>query len=218
VGDYCLATFNGEKWYRAEVVEEVSSASSSIKYEVVYIDFENRAILDVGDLAIMPPALEQYPAQAVKACLAGVLPSDACGTWHHMTSIFFSSLVLDKHVTVTVQATPADTSYLLPLKVAVTVSGSDVADILLSAKMALPDSADHPLPCGSTDYSGSDGCSCSSTPEQNEPMMIHTSPIVPTSPTVAPPPLTPSGLSPSCTPTTPNTPPPSTQTLITAES
>jgi hypothetical protein len=72
VGDYCLATFNGEKWYRAEVVEEVSSASSSIKYEVVYIDFENRAILDVGDLAIMPPALEQYPAQAVKACLAGV--------------------------------------------------------------------------------------------------------------------------------------------------
>ena len=101
VGEHCLATFNGEKWYRAVVVGNVSGAHGSVKVEVEYRDFGNKAVLNASELAIMPPVLEHYPAQAVKASLAGVQPLGEM--WEHMTSMYFSSMVLEKHVTVTVQ-------------------------------------------------------------------------------------------------------------------
>ena len=101
VGERCLATFNGEKWYRAEVVGIVDSTAGSVKFEVEYKDFGNRAVLSSSELAIMPPALDHYPAQAVKASLAGVQPLGK--TWDHVTSMYFSNMVLEKHVTVTVQ-------------------------------------------------------------------------------------------------------------------
>ena len=92
------------------------------------------------------------------------------------------------------QASPADA----PLKVSIAVTGSysDVAHILISAKLALLDSADYPLPNGSTDYSGSGSCSCvGSTSGQESDKEVLTvqgaadlSPIVPVSPIVAPPP------------------------------
>ena len=96
---WCLATFNGKRWYRARVVKQVDENA----YEVVYLDFGNNVVLPGTELAIMPPTLERYPAQAVKASLAGVVPLDHSSTWGIESSCFFSNLVLEHPVTATVQ-------------------------------------------------------------------------------------------------------------------
>ena len=99
VSECCLATFNGEKWYRGQILEETGEQ----RYKVLYLDYGNTAVLPASELAIMPPALEKYAPQAVKATLAGVKPLNDHHTWSHETSLYFSTLVLEKHVTVTVQ-------------------------------------------------------------------------------------------------------------------
>lgn len=98
VGDYCLATFSGEKWYRGKILKPVDGS-----FEVLYIDFGNSAVLPASELAIIPPALMEFPAQAMEVTLAGVRPTEDGGVWNLDCSLYFSNLVLDKQVTVTVQ-------------------------------------------------------------------------------------------------------------------
>ena len=96
-GERCLASFQGEKWYRGEVL---GSAGGSL-YEVLYLDFGNSAIVESEDLAVLPSALASYPPCAVKTELAGVLPVGE--EWSHDVSLVLSNLVLGKRVLVTVQ-------------------------------------------------------------------------------------------------------------------
>ena len=71
-------------------------------FKVLYVDYGNEMVLGLDELAIMPPTMRKVPALAMKACLAGVRPLGD-HTWRHDTALFFSSLVLEKEVTVTVQ-------------------------------------------------------------------------------------------------------------------
>ena len=91
--ELCLAPFNGEKgrWFRGKVLAQKSRET----YAVGYLDFGNTAVLPARDLAILPPSLSSYQPQAVKACLYGVTDK--------ALSFYFSSLVLEKRVTATVQ-------------------------------------------------------------------------------------------------------------------
>lgn len=98
IDDYCLAAFNGEKWYRGKILKLVDG-----NFEVSYIDFGNSAILPASELAIIPPSLVEFPAQAMEVALAGVRPIDSGGVWNLDCSLYFSNLVLEKRVTVTVQ-------------------------------------------------------------------------------------------------------------------
>ena len=59
--------------------------------------------MDVDELAVMPQKLCKIPAQALKACLAGVMPPGEGGAWTNEMAVFFSSLVLEKTFTVTVE-------------------------------------------------------------------------------------------------------------------
>lgn len=97
-GDHCLTTFNGEKWYRGKILKPVDG-----NFEVSYIDFGNSAVIPASELAIMPPALAEFPAQAVEVALAGVRPVEDGDIWNLDSSLYFSNLVLDKRVTVTVK-------------------------------------------------------------------------------------------------------------------
>ena len=92
--------FSGEKWHRAEVLTEAPEGAG---YEVLMSTLETLPyILPASELAIMPPALEKFPALVLKAALAGVRPLDQ-QSWSYHTSLSFSKLVLDKEVTVTFQ-------------------------------------------------------------------------------------------------------------------
>ena len=98
VGDSCLATFQGARWYRGEIV---SNRGDRI-YEVRYIDFGNVGVVAMQDLALVPKELERCPPQAVRAGLAGVAPVGGA-EWEMQSSMYFSNLVLDNAVTVTVE-------------------------------------------------------------------------------------------------------------------
>lgn len=94
-GEQCLARFPDRKWYRGEILEKINDNT----YRVTYIDFGNCADMQTTDLSILPPSVDEYQPCAVKAALAGVSKT----TWDLGVSMYFSSLVLDKHVVATVQ-------------------------------------------------------------------------------------------------------------------
>ena len=98
VGDMCLAPFQGERWFRGRV----KRAKGSRFFEVLYVDYGNRGMVAAGELAAMPQSLQKFPPQVLKGELAGVVPLDG-RTWGMEASVYFSSLVLDKHVTAKVQ-------------------------------------------------------------------------------------------------------------------
>ncbi|KAM4748325.1 staphylococcal nuclease domain-containing protein 1 isoform 1-T1 [Rhinophrynus dorsalis] len=74
-GDYCIAKYSDEEWYRARV-EKVESAA---KVHVFYIDYGNREVLSSTRLGPLPPSFSTrtLPAQAVEYCFAFIhLPPD----------------------------------------------------------------------------------------------------------------------------------------------
>ena len=98
VGDMCLAPFQGDRWFRGRV----ERAEESRFFEVLYVDYGNRGMVAAGELTAMPQSLQKFPPQVLKGELAGVVPLDG-RTWGMEASVYFSSLVLDKHVTAKVQ-------------------------------------------------------------------------------------------------------------------
>ena len=96
-GERCLARFpNDRKWYRGEILEKLTPDT----YKVAYIDFGNHTDMHIKDLCVLPASVSEYQPCAVKASLAGV---DKTHTWNYNLSMYFSNLVLDKHVVATVQ-------------------------------------------------------------------------------------------------------------------
>ncbi|KAK5876490.1 hypothetical protein CesoFtcFv8_025839 [Champsocephalus esox] len=67
-GDYCIAKFADDEWYRARV-EKVESPA---KVHVFYIDYGNREVVSSTRLAAIPPAFSTrtLPAQATEHALA----------------------------------------------------------------------------------------------------------------------------------------------------
>ena len=97
MGEMCLAPFQGKRWFRGKVDKRLEEG-----FEISYVDFGNQGVVPAGELTTMPPSLQKFPPQALKAELAGVLPLDG-GVWGMDSALFFSNLVLDKSVATTVQ-------------------------------------------------------------------------------------------------------------------
>ncbi|KAI4803087.1 hypothetical protein KUCAC02_006644, partial [Chaenocephalus aceratus] len=88
-GDYCIAKFADDEWYRARV-EKVESPA---KVHVFYIDYGNREVVSSTRLAAIPPAFSTrtLPAQATEHALAYIqVPLDCHPASENAAPLFCS--------------------------------------------------------------------------------------------------------------------------------
>lgn len=75
-------------------------------YRVKYVDFGNVDSVLASAMAVLPALLAELPALAMRCCLKGAEPRG--GGWSHEACLWFSKLVLEKTVTITVVVMPLD--------------------------------------------------------------------------------------------------------------
>ncbi|KAM3850676.1 RING finger protein 17-like, partial [Diretmus argenteus] len=95
MGQACVACFDDNVWYRAQVIGHPGGR----KVEVRYVDIGNTKILSVHDLRKLKDEFFALPAKAIQCCLADVVPLDG-ETWSDTCTDRFISLAHQKLVTV----------------------------------------------------------------------------------------------------------------------
>ncbi|KAM3862182.1 RING finger protein 17-like [Diretmus argenteus] len=133
MGQACVACFDDNVWYRAQVIGHPGGR----KVEVRYVDIGNTKILSVHDLRKLKDEFFALPAKAIQCCLADVVPLDG-ETWSDTCTDRFISLAHQKLVTV-VAFEMESNSRLLPVKL---FEGSldgplaNISDQLVTEKLA----------------------------------------------------------------------------------
>uniref|UniRef100_A0A8C7XJ98 Tudor domain-containing protein n=1 Tax=Oryzias sinensis TaxID=183150 RepID=A0A8C7XJ98_9TELE len=100
IGQPCVARFEENLWYRAQVI----GCPRASKVEVLYVDFGNRKIIPVSDLRKIKNEFFTLPAMAIPCCLADVIPFDG-ETWSEVCTSRFISLTYQKLVLIFVTGT-----------------------------------------------------------------------------------------------------------------
>ncbi|KAL7873114.1 hypothetical protein AOLI_G00121850 [Acnodon oligacanthus] len=95
-GDTCIARFNDEMWYRAQVIKK----STNTVY-VLFVDFGNEFEVEVDSMKPLPLSLLESPLQAFLCQLEGFSFSD--GSWNDIATDKFCELIVDKPLKVTVK-------------------------------------------------------------------------------------------------------------------
>ncbi|CAK8675114.1 unnamed protein product [Clavelina lepadiformis] len=97
LGMPCLAKYNCTKtWYRAKIMEVFQSEK---KVTVLYVDYGNQSIIDIGDAMKIPDEFMKLPYQAIPCMLSDIHPVDADATWTDEILDRFFELVGDKMLT-----------------------------------------------------------------------------------------------------------------------
>ncbi|KAM3849961.1 RING finger protein 17-like [Diretmus argenteus] len=110
MGQACVACFDDNVWYRAQVIGHPGGR----KVEVRYVDIGNTKILSVHDLRKLKDEFFALPAKAIQCCLADVVPLDG-ETWSDTCTDRFIRLAHQKLVTV-VAFEMEPNSRLLPVR------------------------------------------------------------------------------------------------------
>ncbi|KAM3843082.1 RING finger protein 17-like [Diretmus argenteus] len=110
MGQACVARFDDNVWYRAQVIGHPGGR----KVEVRYVDIGNTKILSVHDLRKPKDEFFALPAKAIQCCLADVVPLDG-ETWSDTCTDRFIRLAHQKLVTV-VAFEMEPNSRLLPVR------------------------------------------------------------------------------------------------------
>jgi len=87
VGLICVSLFNDGNWYRASVTKVVDD----ILVEVFYVDYGTISVVEKSKVCHLDPRFQNLPAQAIKAKLAGIEPSNCI--WTKESSRRFLELV-----------------------------------------------------------------------------------------------------------------------------
>ena len=74
-GDFVLAQYSDEVWYRAKVMEAGTNAS----FRVFFIDFGNTETISPGKMVMCPENYLELPCQAIACSLANVPRRDSPG-------------------------------------------------------------------------------------------------------------------------------------------
>ncbi|KAF6717026.1 RING finger protein 17 [Oryzias melastigma] len=93
IGQPCVARFEENLWYRAQVI----GCPRASKVEVLYVDFGNKKIIPVSDLRKIKEEFFMLPAMATPCCLADVIPLDG-KTWSEACTSRFIALTYQKLV------------------------------------------------------------------------------------------------------------------------
>ncbi|RVE58226.1 hypothetical protein OJAV_G00207030 [Oryzias javanicus] len=93
IGQPCVARFEENQWYRAQVI----GCPRASKVEVLYVDFGNKKIIPVSDLRKIKDEFFTLPAMATPCCLADVIPLDG-ETWSEACTSRFIALTYQKLV------------------------------------------------------------------------------------------------------------------------
>ncbi|XP_023806629.1 RING finger protein 17 isoform X2 [Oryzias latipes] len=131
IGQPCVARFEENLWYRAQVI----GCPRASKVEVLYVDFGNRKIIPVSDLRKIKNEFFTLPAMAIPCCLADVIPFDG-ETWSEVCTSRFISLTYQKLVLIFVTERVSR-----PAPIPVTVFESDgaqanIAEVLVKEELA----------------------------------------------------------------------------------
>ncbi|XP_041369148.1 tudor domain-containing 6-like isoform X2 [Gigantopelta aegis] len=131
IGDLCLAKAVNEKWYRSSVV----AVKSSGQFQVRYLDFGNMCCVSATNLQPLPKSMLSPSAQAVRCCIAGILPVKG-SVWSDEAKKVVSSIVrTDTDYTVEAIEKHGDL-YLINLYE--NNSGINIIQRLISARVATP--------------------------------------------------------------------------------
>ncbi|XP_072300260.1 RING finger protein 17 [Eucyclogobius newberryi] len=95
MGDACVALFEDQMWYRAQITGQPGGR----RVEVVYVDLGRKKILPVTDLRKIKDEFFTLPAMALHCCLSDVVPLDG-KNWSEACSSRFISLANQKLVTI----------------------------------------------------------------------------------------------------------------------
>ncbi|XP_037542654.1 RING finger protein 17 [Nematolebias whitei] len=95
----CVARFEDQLWYRAQVIGHPGGR----KVEVRYVDFGNKAVLSVSDLRKIKDEFFALPAMAIHCCLTDVVPVDG-KQWSEACTNRFISLAHQQLVTIVATA------------------------------------------------------------------------------------------------------------------
>ena len=68
VGEFCIAEYGGDSWFRAQVIERVDAEVS----EVIFIDFGNKERVSFSQMKPLPDEFLSVPIQAIPCGLYGV--------------------------------------------------------------------------------------------------------------------------------------------------
>ncbi|XP_066524803.1 tudor domain-containing 6 [Hoplias malabaricus] len=96
LGDACIALFNDEMWYRAQIIKK-----SPITLSVLFVDFGNEFEVLTDNIRPLPLSLVESPLQAFLCQLEGFNLSE--GSWNENAIDTFCELVVDKPLNVTIK-------------------------------------------------------------------------------------------------------------------
>ncbi|XP_054643204.1 RING finger protein 17 [Dunckerocampus dactyliophorus] len=133
IGQACVARFEDNSWYRAEVIGHPGDR----KVEVHYIDFGKKATVLVSDLRKIKDEFFSLPVLAIRCCLADVLPLSG-ETWRDGCISRFVSLAHHKLFEV-VATEKSPKTEPLPVKLYESDSiGSvtNIAEVLIAEQLA----------------------------------------------------------------------------------
>ncbi|XP_019736348.1 RING finger protein 17 [Hippocampus comes] len=132
IGQACVARFEENVWYRAEVIGHLGDR----KVEVRCIDFGFKTTVLVSDLRKIKDEFFSLPALAIQCCLSDVLPL-AGETWSDACVKRFFSLAHDKFFTMVVTEKSPKTKPL-PIKLLEsnpTDLPTDIAEVLIKEQL-----------------------------------------------------------------------------------
>ena len=127
-GNVCCAQFSEDRlWYRAALEEQTASSLT-----VRFIDYGNTETLPVNKVKILKEDFLCVPPLAIQCSLYGVKPVGS-QYWVDKASVMFEELTLGKRL----EAKFMSSSVLEPFEVQLFDYGTDIADELVKANLAL---------------------------------------------------------------------------------
>ena len=124
VGDFVLAQYSNDVWYRAKVVE----VSSDTNIQVFFIDFGNTELILPEKMVMCPESYLELPCQAIACSLANVPHQDS---WTDGYKDLIDNLVGDKTVRVKV-VHPASKGMRPTVNIEIRDNNTDIAQAVLN--------------------------------------------------------------------------------------
>ncbi|KAM9804538.1 RING finger protein 17 [Neosynchiropus ocellatus] len=133
IGQACVAQYEDDLWYRAQVIGH----SEDEKVDVKYVDFGNTKSVFVSSLRMIKEEFFSLPSMAIHCCLSDIVPLDG-KTWSEACSNRFFSLAYQKLVTVVItDKVPNNRPHPMQLFESDQESQqSNIADILVNEDLA----------------------------------------------------------------------------------
>ncbi|KAM8857152.1 RING finger protein 17 isoform 4-T4 [Synchiropus picturatus] len=133
IGQACVAQYEDDLWYRAQVIGH----SEDEKVDVKYVDFGNTKGVFVTSLRMIKEEFFSLPTMAIHCCLSDILPMDG-KAWSEACSNRFKSLAHQKLVTIVItEKVPNNRPHPVQLFEGDQKSPqSNIADILVNEDLA----------------------------------------------------------------------------------